>query len=935
MRLRAPSPQDNRPKTEEPKRRTRNDDNKSRRPLDLGLKRLRAFSLDKSRQALGIFGVLFSIYLLLAFISHLIYAGAADQSVLQPYSDQTAINSGGYFGAWFSNLFITEGFGLISLLLPPYFFLLSYALMENRFWELVRFTYPYLFFSLYWFSASLAFIKLVFDLPFTDLGGGLGLSINTWLAQYVGRVGTGMLLIFSLLLFLQIKLGAKIKLFSRVGQLLAHWDHSIAPQEKFPDLKPDASEDQTNEQALDEVIFVRRPIVPEPAPPSSAYGDSVDNFEMPAERPEEPSGRGCEPLLTGPPLKRFRLEDSGTESDGQSAILSAEPEEPIVESSGSEIAQAIQLPRQIIEDGLKFEIKIAGGDAELDFFEEKALVNKTFELQSGWNLDLKARSSLLPFETQDYSILNARPSEEQDGGFELNIQPEDQEIHPEAGGELRFEAYDPTRELSSYQLPTLDLLNPHESPNLEVDEAEKKANMARIQTALGHYGVEIQRITATVGPTITLYEIVPAPGVRISKIKNLEDDIALNLSAQGIRIIAPMPGKGTIGIEIPNSRPSIVPLRNVIATEKFRDTTAELPIALGRTISNEVFISDLTKMPHLLVAGATGQGKSVGLNSIIASILYKKHPSQVKFVLIDPKKVEMSLYQALEQHFLAKLPGLDESVITDNLQVIRVLNSLCIEMDQRYELLKDARVRHILEYNDKFRQRRLNPRNGHCFLPYIVVIIDELADLMLTAGKEIEAPITRLAQLARAIGIHLVLATQRPSVNVITGIIKANFPVRISYRVMQKVDSRTILDANGAEQLIGKGDLLVSINGEITRVQNAFIDTPEVERIVDWISRQRGYPEPYWLPEVPDEKSVNEDLEPSDRDPLFVEAARLLVRLQTGSTSAIQQHLGIGYPRASRITLQLERAGIVGRPSGANKPRELLVHTDAELEQYL
>ena len=928
MRLRAPSAQDNRPKSDEPKRRTRTEGAASRRPLDLGLSRLRAFSLDKSRQAAGVFGVLFSIYLLLAFISHLIYAGAADQSVLQAYSDQTALNSGGYFGAWFSSLFITDGFGLISLLLPPYFFLLGYALMENRFWELVRFTYPYLLFSLYWFASSLAFIKVVFDLPFTDLGGGLGLSINYWLALYVGRVGTGMLLIFSLLLFLQFKFGAKLKLFSRVGQLLARWDQSIAPPETFHDLKQEATESPNPEPPADDVIFVRRPVVAEPQPQDAVDGDDDSHLPLVESPLEEPEELPAEPIST--PIKRYKLTDE--EADWQ-----PEPVGPIVPVGDANSAGVKTASTSVLttEPSLNFEINVAKGDEELDFFEAKALDQQRIQTTPDWNFDLKARNSLLPFEAQDYSILNARPSLEQEGSFQLDIQPEDQEIEPQSGQELRFEAYDPTQELSTYQLPTLELLNPYESPNLEVDEAEKKANMARIQTALGHYGVEIQRITATVGPTITLYEIVPAPGVRISKIKNLEDDIALNLSAQGIRIIAPMPGKGTIGIEIPNSRPSIVPLRNVIATEKFRDSTAELPIALGRTISNEVFMSDLTKMPHLLVAGATGQGKSVGLNSVIASILYKKHPSQVKFVLIDPKKVEMSLYQALEQHFLAKLPGLDESVITDNLQVIRVLNSLCIEMDQRYELLKEARVRHILEYNDKFRQRRLNPQNGHRYLPYMVVIIDELADLMLTAGKEIEAPITRLAQLARAIGIHLVLATQRPSVNVITGIIKANFPVRISYRVMQKVDSRTILDANGAEQLVGKGDLLVSINGEISRVQNAFIDTPEVERIVDWISRQRGYPEPYWLPEVPDEKGGGEDIDPSDRDPLFVDAARLLVRLQTGSTSAIQQHLGIGYPRASRITLQLERAGIVGRPSGANKPRELLVHTDSELEQYL
>jgi S-DNA-T family DNA segregation ATPase FtsK/SpoIIIE len=433
-----------------------------------------------------------------------------------------------------------------------------------------------------------------------------------------------------------------------------------------------------------------------------------------------------------------------------------------------------------------------------------------------------------------------------------------------------------------------------------------------------------------------LYEIVPAPGIKISKIRNLEDDIALSLAALGIRIIAPIPGKGTIGIEIPNSHPEMVTFRSVIGTEKFRDTKAELPIAIGKTITNEVYIADLTKMPHLLIAGATGQGKSVGLNNIIASILYKKHPSQIKFVLIDPKKVEMPLYQPIEQHFLAKLPNYEDAIITDSKQVIHVLNSLCMEMDSRYDLLKMAHTRNITEYNRKFMDRKLNPLRGHKFLPYIVLVIDELADLMMTAGKEVETPIARLAQLARAVGIHLVVATQRPSVNVITGIIKANFPTRVSYKVSSKIDSRTILDQGGADRLIGRGDMLLSNGSDLIRIQNAFIDTPEVEKLVAFISEQTGYPEPYYLPEVMDESDADEedDFEPGEKDRMFDDAARLIVRHQQGSTSLIQRRLKLGYNRAGRIMDQLERSGIVG-PTNGSKPRDVLVHTEADLEQFL
>ena len=519
--------------------------------------------------------------------------------------------------------------------------------------------------------------------------------------------------------------------------------------------------------------------------------------------------------------------------------------------------------------------------------------------------------------------------------FEKFVPEEDQESLDEDMDVGDWEQFDPTKELSSYQFPTLELLRAYDNQSRrEVNRAELEDNKNKIIQTLKHYNIDITHIKATIGPTVTLYEIVPAPGIRISKIRNLEDDIALSLAALGIRIIAPIPGKGTIGIEIPNSNPEVVSMRSTLGTEKFRDTKAELPLALGRTISNEVFIADLAKMPHLLIAGATGQGKSVGINGIISSILYKKHPAYVKFVLIDPKKVELNLYAALEKHFLAKLPSMEDAIITDTRQVIGVLNSLCIEMDDRYDLLKRAKVRNLKEYNEKFLSRKLNPKKGHKFMPYIILIIDEFADLMMTAGKEIEGPIARLAQLARAIGIHLILATQRPSVNVITGIIKANFPARISFRVTAKVDSRTILDTGGADQLIGRGDMLLSTGSDLVRIQNSFIDTPEVEEVVGFIASQNGYFGAYCLPEIPDEAGEGGELSPDERDDLFAEAARLIVRHQQGSTSLIQRRLSLGYNRAGRIIDQLERAGIVG-PFSGSKARDVLIQDELHLEQIL
>ena len=499
-----------------------------------------------------------------------------------------------------------------------------------------------------------------------------------------------------------------------------------------------------------------------------------------------------------------------------------------------------------------------------------------------------------------------------------------------------FGEFDPTLELGNYKFPHLDLLDPHgSSGGITINQEELEENKNKIVETLKNYKIGIAQIKATIGPTVTLYEIVPEAGVRISKIKNLEDDIALSLAALGIRIIAPIPGKGTIGIEVPNKNASVVSMRSVIASSKFQKAEMQLPIAFGKTISNETFVVDLAKMPHLLMAGATGQGKSVGLNAVITSLLYKKHPAEVKFILVDPKKVELTLYNKIERHFLAKLPDSAEAIITDNTKVIHTLNSLCIEMDNRYELLKLAMVRNIKEYNTKFKARKLNPNDGHKYLPYIVLVIDEFADLIMTAGKEVETPLARLAQLARAIGIHLVIATQRPSVNVITGLIKANFPARIAFRVTSKIDSRTILDHQGAEQLIGRGDMLFTQGNDMTRLQCAFVDTPEVAKITDYIGSQRAYPSAHLLPEyVGEETGTGLDYDISERDSMFREAAEVIVTAQQGSASLIQRKLKLGYNRAGRIIDQLEAAGIVG-PFEGSKARQVLVPDILALDQLL
>lgn len=602
-------------------------------------------------------------------------------------------------------------------------------------------------------------------------------------------------------------------------------------------------------------------------------------------------------------------------------------------------------------------------NSETTDLEENSIVEFVESEQESEEETLVEVEDAIPAEEESQELEIENTEEKEETGVSLDIEPEkpaneneepskseedielsvettdsaDEQLSDKKLEKLRSDLgdYDPTLDLSDYRIPPVDLLQEYESGDIGVNKEELEANKNKIVKSLENYNIKIQSIKATIGPTVTLYEIVPAAGIRISKIKNLEDDIALSLSALGIRIIAPIPGKGTIGIEVPNQTPNTVSMKTVIVSKKFQEAKMELPVVMGKTISNESFVFDLTKMPHLLMAGATGQGKSVGLNAVLTSLLYKKHPAQLKFVLVDPKKVELTLYNKIERHFLAKLPDSDEAIITDNQKVITTLNSLCLEMDNRYELLKSAFVRNIKEYNQKFIARKLNPENGHRYLPYIVLVVDEFADLIMTAGREVEQPIARLAQLARAIGIHLIIATQRPSTNIITGSIKANFPARIAFRVTSGIDSRTILDAGGAEQLIGRGDMLLSTGNDLIRLQCAFVDTPEVEKLCEFIGDQRGYPDAFLLPEYIDESSsAGGGIDADDRDAMFEEAARLVVQHQQGSASLLQRRLKLGYNRAGRIIDQLEAAGIIG-PFEGSKARKVLVADETSLDQFL
>jgi S-DNA-T family DNA segregation ATPase FtsK/SpoIIIE len=815
------------------------------------------FSLQMSRRhkfIVGILFILFSIALLLSFISYFI-TGNADQSAVIHLANRSLSTENwlGKIGAYLADFFLYQGFGITSFLFVRILFLLgAYMILNMSLAKLRK--------NLFWDAFIIIVGSILFGFLWDivpQLGGVIGYEMNLFIQDYIGKTGTLLVLLFGVLIFLVFKVNVSPETFTSLFEKSNKSFNEDLVAETIPTPVADSLAKEEEEKNEDEL-----PIVPIPSKP--------DDF-----------------LLT---------EDE--------------------------------------EEMGNFELKTHPNSFEID----KAALKPTISSASELHLEPKLKeesADVTHFSIEDRSIPN-EPFVNEDA-FVIEKVEEEVLIEENLAARLvqDFGEFDPTLELSHYQFPPIDLLKEYSSGGITINQAELEENKNRIVDTLKNYSIGISQIKATVGPTVTLYEIVPDAGVRISKIKNLEDDIALSLSALGIRIIAPIPGKGTIGIEVPNNNPTMVSMKSVISSPKFQTAEMELPIALGKTISNETFVVDLAKMPHLLMAGATGQGKSVGLNAVLTSLLYKKHPAEVKFVLVDPKKVELTLFNKIERHYLAKLPDGGDAIITDNTKVINTLNSLCIEMDNRYSLLKDAMVRNIKEYNEKFKLRKLNPQNGHRYLPYIVLVVDEFADLIMTAGKEVETPIARLAQLARAIGIHLIIATQRPSVNVITGMIKANFPARIAFRVTSKIDSRTILDSGGADQLIGRGDLLYTQGNEIVRVQCAFVDTPEVDKICDFIGSQKAYPEAYLLPEyIGEENGIKLYIDISERDSLFREAAEVIVTAQQGSASLIQRKLKLGYNRAGRLIDQLEAAGIVG-PFEGSKARSVLISDLVALEHFL
>jgi S-DNA-T family DNA segregation ATPase FtsK/SpoIIIE len=815
-------------------------------------------AIERKRQirlGIGIFLLLAGVFTCFSIISYY-FSWTADQDkflnstsmwafVFDRDSDPVA-NWGGRFGAALSHILVYKGAGIASMVIGLAIGGIGlHVVYGNKMLPVLRY--------LRWVSILLLLVAPIltylFPLSSFPLGGRLGTGAISYLNGFLGSMGTGMVLLSTVLFFVFVIFALDIRPF-------------------------------------------------------------IDKMRMRARNV----------------AKSLSVEPVFNEPQEAVAEQGAEPVAPIEEA---EIAPAATANMVLADAEGKWELTIRE-DEELDDLDNIEEEDEETEEQLEYQRFLEEK------EAAALAAVKTKVTTEPEFSFEVIQQEEKPAIQHGAHISIASnEPYAPELDLPDYKFPTLDLLIDRATETISLDKEELEKNKNQIIQTLRSFGIEIQRISATVGPTVTLYEIVPAEGVRISKIRNLEDDIALNLAALGIRIIAPIPGRGTIGIEVPNANKQIVSMRTLISSEKFVNNKMSLPIALGKKIDNENYIVDLATMPHLLMAGATGQGKSVGINAILVSLLYKKHPSQLKFVMVDPKKVELSIYRTIEKHFLAKLPNEEEAIITDTKKVINTLNALCIEMDNRYELLKEAGARNIKEYNEKFISRRLNPERGHKYLPFIVLVIDEFADLIMTAGKEVEMPIARLAQLARAIGIHLIIATQRPSVNVITGTIKANFPGRIAFKVSAKVDSRTILDIGGAEQLIGRGDMLVSYGSELLRLQCAFVDTPEVEDIVNFIGEQRGYASAFELPEYEGEDGEGaKEVDLSNRDKLFEDCARLVVQMQSGSTSNLQRRLNLGYNRAGRIMDQLEAAGIVG-PAVGSKPREVYFKTDAELEGFL
>jgi S-DNA-T family DNA segregation ATPase FtsK/SpoIIIE len=909
-----------------------------RKPLP-GLGQLLGFLKDRRFHLLIGFSLLLgSIYLTIAFTSFLL-SGRADQSVVAALgtipvkeAGQESGNWLGLLGAWLSEKLIYRGFGLASYVLIPIVFFLGYKIVFRRAAGSISYVLALGLFTMLWTSTLLGYVVVQMALPSATqpvpdpvqahrldwLSGSAGFEMAYWLDSLIGW-GTVLLLAFGLIMF--------VVFFFNVTSL----NLGLGGRD----------EDEEVEDAADmEAAPVRPAFAANSARPATKATPvrtaEVEPAPTPAREPEYEPAPAPRPSTLKAPVPLTTNLEVVEEIDDEPEI---EPlPSPLLGGVGAALPLAVVSTVPVaaataaIAGGPTFSFELP--EVEPEVTPLAASIPTPLSLADLADGPAPIKSSSLAAGTQKLEItVPSRDDLDPNAGADIAAvadEDEDADTMPDVN-------YDPTLDLSRYQFPTLELLNDYGVAKAQVTKEELEANKDRIVETLGHYGITIASIKATIGPTVTLYEIVPEAGVRISKIKSLEDDIALSLAALGIRIIAPIPGKGTIGIEVPNTKKEMVSIRSVLGSEKFARTEMDLPIAFGRTITNEVFVADLAKMPHLLMAGATGQGKSVGLNVILASLLYKRHPAQLKFVLVDPKKVELSIFNKIERHFLAKLPDCEEPIITDTKKVVHTLNSLCMEMDRRYDLLKEAGCRNLKEYNLKFVERRLNPKKGHRFLPFIVLVIDELADLMMTAGKEVETPIARLAQLARAIGIHLIVATQRPSVNVITGIIKANFPCRISFKVTSKIDSRTILDTGGADQLIGQGDMLFSAGSDLIRVQCAFIDTPEVDRLCDYIGEQQGYPDAYLLPEVAGAEGdtmSSEDMDEGERDSMFEEAARCIVMHQQGSTSLIQRKLKLGYNRAGRLVDQLERAGIVG-PFEGSKARAVLIPDEYQLEQLL
>lgn len=853
------------------------DTSKSEKAVAMAGKTWTVLKSETTSFIIGLLCVIFGVYMLLAF-SSFFFTGGNDQSILTHPNPSELLETGnriqnyaGARGAQLAQFLINDCFGFSAYCIIIFLVVAGMKLMKAYQFR-IRNWFLGCATVMIWFSITLgfAFGGLMED-SFIYPGGLHGYNVSRWICSQIGTPGLILVLLAVAILF-----GVAI-----TQQTMGVVRKALHPGLKKGENTSDAETSQTDTTSCQEEMKTETVTAPL-TDPEEEKKEKKESFwkSWTHRKHKEPEKE-----------EETQEEKTDTAADIQPAPVKETKKETSVDSPKGEASHAIDLP-----------------------------------------IEPEEKEEAHPFEVEP---VRKEEEKEEEPAFEVSndTKEEDQAYK----GDIT-QPYNPRLDLEFYRFPTLDLLNTYQNEDPDIDMEEQNANKNRIIKVLRSFGIEISSIKASVGPTITLYEITPAEGVRISKIRNLEDDIALSLSALGIRIIAPIPGKGTIGIEVPNANPHIVPMSSILTSKKFQETTYDLPVALGKTITNEVFMVDLAKAPHMLVAGATGQGKSVGLNAIVTSLLYKKHPSELKFVIIDPKKVEFAIYAPIERHFLAKLPDGDDAIITDVTKVVQTLNSLCVEMDNRYKLLQSAGCRNIKEYNAKFINRQLNPENGHHFLPYIVIIIDEFGDLIMTAGKEVELPICRIAQLARAVGIHAIIATQRPTTNIITGTIKANFPARVAFRVASMMDSRTILDRPGAQQLIGKGDMLYLQGNDPVRVQCAFVDTPEVERIAAFIGKQQGYPTAFMLPEYVDENAEASgsaaDVDMNRLDPLFEEAARLVIYHQQGSTSLIQRKFSIGYNRAGRIMDQLEKAGIVG-PANGSKARDVLCLDENDLQMRM